>query len=1162
MHLRTLPFRSLRYHWRPALAVALGVAVGTAALAGALLVGDSLRGSLRENALGRLGHVGYAVRAPHFFRGALADELGATAALRASEPTVAPAILLRGSAAVPAGGAVAPGVSIIGADERFWCLGTGSQAPPAEPNARAVVLTAPLADELSVRAGDEVILRVGTPSVISPEMLLGRRDDRTAALRLVVEQVVSAEGLGAFSLDPRQGAARNAYVPLATLQRALGQAGYVNTLLFTETTADLTGLLQQHVTLADYGLRLRADAVRGYAALESEAFLLVPPVEAAARAATQVLELQATPLLTYLANEIALVADPNEPAREANAPRAAAVVVPYSTVVAFEPCHALQAGLRLVDGGPVPALDAGEILLNDWSAAELGARCGDTVRLTYYVTEAMGRLATRSATFRLRGVVALADAADDSGLTPEYPGVTDTPRISDWDPPFPVDLKQVRPQDEEYWHQHRATPKAFVTLQDGRRLWAEQGERFGRLTAWRVYAPAGQSMNDLQSAFAQQLLRGIEPSAAGLRVEAVRARALAASQGTTDFAGLFVGFSFFLIASAALLVALLFRLSVERRAREIGLLLGVGFTPRRVAGLLCAEGVVLAIAGGVLGLLAARGYAWLLLAGLRSWWQAAAQTPFLRLHAEPVSYAYGLAGGVSVAVVAMMWSLRGLLRRPARALLTGATEWEPRNQVGGGVPSSAGPNQARGTRSDGHRALVVAILAGLAAVALVLSSLAPRAVPATAAFFGGGALLLVAMLAVLAVWLGRAPRASAMLSGRGALVRLGLRNARRHRGRSLLTAALIACATFLITALQSMRLEAPTDPTRRDSGTGGFTLSAELAVPPVADLRTPTGQQALGLSAALRAELTTTRVYGLRLRPGDEASCLSLYVPTRPRILGADREFIERGGFTFATSLAQSRAERENPWRLLERSPTDGVVPAIADEAAALWQLHKQLGEDVPITDERGREVRLRLVALLKGSILQGELVVADDAFTRLFPSVTGQGFLLLEAPPARVAGLRALLQRELADYGLRSTPTAERLAALFAVQNTYLRTFQSLGGLGLLLGTLGLAVVLLRNVWERRAELALLRAVGFAPVDLGVLVWVENVVLVVAGMAVGLVAAAVVVAPHLATRAAPFPWPSLLGMFVVIALAGMAAGAAALVGALREPLLPALRAE
>ena len=53
-----------------------------------------------------------------------------------------------------------------------------------------------------------------------------------------------------------------------------------------------------------------------------------------------------------------------------------------------------------------------------------------------------------------------------------------------------------------------------------------------------------------------------------------------ASEGATDFSGLFIGFSFFLIAAALMLMALLFQFGIEQRAPEIGTLLALGFAPR------------------------------------------------------------------------------------------------------------------------------------------------------------------------------------------------------------------------------------------------------------------------------------------------------------------------------------------------------------------------------------------------------------------------------------------------------------------------------------------------------------------------------------------------------------------------------------------------------
>ncbi|GAG51584.1 unnamed protein product, partial [marine sediment metagenome] len=170
MRLRTLYQRDLRHYWRAHLAVALGVVAGTAALAGALLVGDSMRGSLREAALGRLGQIDCALTAPRFFREALADEL-ATAPLR-----VCPVILARGSCTHAESRATVQRVNLIGVNERFWQLSdVRSETRTMSPAGRVVILNEALARELRAAPGDDVLLRLGKPSSVSTETLLGRR---------------------------------------------------------------------------------------------------------------------------------------------------------------------------------------------------------------------------------------------------------------------------------------------------------------------------------------------------------------------------------------------------------------------------------------------------------------------------------------------------------------------------------------------------------------------------------------------------------------------------------------------------------------------------------------------------------------------------------------------------------------------------------------------------------------------------------------------------------------------------------------------------------------------------------------------------------------------------------------------------------------------------
>ncbi len=48
MNTNRLLIQSIVYYWRTNLAVLLGVIAGTAVIGGALIVGDSVRGSLRE----------------------------------------------------------------------------------------------------------------------------------------------------------------------------------------------------------------------------------------------------------------------------------------------------------------------------------------------------------------------------------------------------------------------------------------------------------------------------------------------------------------------------------------------------------------------------------------------------------------------------------------------------------------------------------------------------------------------------------------------------------------------------------------------------------------------------------------------------------------------------------------------------------------------------------------------------------------------------------------------------------------------------------------------------------------------------------------------------------------------------------------------------------
>ncbi|MCG3129585.1 MAG: hypothetical protein FLDDKLPJ_00319 [Phycisphaerae bacterium] len=1111
--------RGLAHRRSTSLTVALGVAVGASALIGALIVGDSMRGSLREHALKRLGGVTHALIAPRFFRAGLASVLPDAGV--ADDARLAPAILLTGGAEHAESRRRSNGAQIFGVEAGFFRTvapedvgGAKELLPggiPGSSEPEGCLINAVLASDLGVRTGDELLLHFARPGDAPAETLLGRRDDTTAALRLPVRGIAPDEAGGGLSLRPRQKPPRNVFVPLHVLQRALRRDGAANVLLVRASgsdsdasdavTAPLTAGLRSSVTPEDVGIRIRTDEARRIVSIESDRLLIDPATERVAEAAIRRLGASATRVLAYLANDV----------------DATQASVPYSTAAGLDAEAFAWGDFRDAQGRDVGAPGDDGALLNAWTAEQLGALPGDTVTLRYFVAGGVGELLTRERAFRVVGVIEMNEAAADAGFVPEYPGITNVRRLTDWNPPFPFDFRKVRDADEAYWDEHRAAPKIFLNLAAAQAMWATEPDRHGRLTSIRLRVPEGKTPAAFTEQVRAALTAAIDPAEFGLLWRDVRGEALAAARGTTDFSQLFLGFSFFLIAAAAMLAALLFRLSVERRLREIGVLAATGFAPSRIRGMLLSEGAVLAGAGSVAGLLGAAGYAWGMLSGLRTWWSAAANAPFLSLHVEAATAVIGVPAAALTALLSMMAALRGALRESPRRLLSGAL---PETAPGGG-PSRLVRVFSR-------------ILPLTCAAMFVLAWLVRGTAAEAGAFFAVGSLTLIAGLSLARVRWRRRARLGAR-AGPGATLALAARNAARHPGRSMTTVALIASATFLVVSIQAFR-QTPDDRDELAGAAGGFELVAECETPLPYDLAIPTGRESLGLAPRTRELLGGAQVFPFRLLSGDETSCTSLYVPTRPRILGVEERFMQRGAFAIRANEAPG-ASSSALWSLLNQPLDDGAVPVIGDENAVRWQLHSGLGREIVIEDEAGRPTTLRFVALLKGSVLQSELMIGDAAFRRLFPTAAGHAFFLIDVPGESASALATALEGDLRRFSFDAEPVRVRLKAFLEVQNTYLSTFQAIGGFGLILGTFGLAVGTARNILERRSELALMRAVGYAPSTLRRLIVIEHLALALQGLLIGLAAAAAAVLPRLLDEPSSLRLWSAAGVAAAIGL-------------------------
>ncbi|MDB5295437.1 MAG: hypothetical protein JWO31_1420, partial [Phycisphaerales bacterium] len=520
--------RNLSYFRAASLAVVAGTAVATAVLAGSLMVGDSVRGSLRQLAVQRLGPADYALVANRFFDDSPAASLAkrvAAAAGVAGKVDVAPAVVGNGAAAAgPGDKRTRTGdVQVLG-------VGAGGASAPGWPQiARGqTVLNGEAADALGVAAAGPADVTFTLPSRedVPRESTVARRsaDELSFPLRAsAVAQVARDRGLlSLFSLAGGQRTPRNAWVNLADLQDAVQQPGRANVLLATDKGFDygaageyaatkrvgellpaLNAAVRDVVTLGDYGLDVTTSKATGERVVSTKATYLDPPTIAAAMEAGKKLGVEPRLVTVNLVNRVVLTDDKGNAAKDAPALH-----------------YVIGAGVSRLDDGPI---GPDEIAFNQETADQLKAKVGDRVRLDYYRRDADGKLAevtsaSQGLVFRVAKILPMAGVGNDAQLTPTFKGLTDSASVADWNPPaeLKIDTKLAEKDNDAYWRKHKAAPRLLVHVDAARKMW---GGPWGDVTSVRVPADKG-------DAFADVLRRTIDPAALGFAFQPVKLQQL------------------------------------------------------------------------------------------------------------------------------------------------------------------------------------------------------------------------------------------------------------------------------------------------------------------------------------------------------------------------------------------------------------------------------------------------------------------------------------------------------------------------------------------------------------------------------------------------------------------------------------------------------------
>ena len=1032
-----LILKTLIYYFRANLLVVLGVAISTAVLTGALIVGDSVKFSLEQSAFYRLGSTTHLVSTvDRYFRVKLAEELAAKGGF-----IVAPALILEGMAVADGGENRVNKVQITGINDSFEKIAESQIYLKLSDN--EVIISVNLADRLQLKKGDSFLTRIKNESLIPLNAPFISDAETSISFRAVVKEIADQHTMGFFNLKNSQTAPYNIFLSISRLNDLMKLEGKANHLLVSATSLNnqqISSLLEECFSVEDAGLKVKEIQQTNEKEITSERVFIDDQIVKAFGKFKK-----SHPILTYFANSLDFKGNST----------------PYSFISTIDDNN----------------LKDNDIIINKWVASDLNVMIGDSLTINYYEIGPLRQLVEKGTQFVIKQIVPIEGKYADKDLMPFLPGMSDAGHCRDWEAGVPIKLEAIRDKDEAYWNQYKGTPKAFISLKKAHQLWSN---RFGNYTAIRI-SDSSFSDKEYRNLFSTSL----KPQNLGMMVTSVRDNGLQAARTGVDFSQLFLGLSFFLLVAALILTALLFLLNLENRQSQIGTFLMLGFTQNQIRKLLLYEGLIVSILGGIVGLVISIIYTKLIFMALNSLWWEVVRTSVLEIDINVSTLFTGLIICVLMAMLTIVISVNGSFKRQAVEL--------QRQQERPQKPLVA---------------VIKKILMGvslLSAIGLVAFQLVISKQYGSSLFFLSGGLLLVGLL-LFADYILR--RSSHILINSFSIRELNRRNRSQNLGRSLTVIILFALGTFIIISTGANRQDLLSGADDKKSGTGGFQYFAETSIPVLYSLN----DKDRLLSEGITSEFSTAQFSKM---DGDDASCLNLNRVSNPAILGSDPSML-KGRFNFAAESTDINGD--DVWNELNKTLSDRVIPAIADQTVIQWGLGLNIGDTLKYRNELGDTLKLKLIAGLSPSVFQGYVLISNTNFLKNFPTSSGSNLFLIDFPKGKELKVAEELHNIFRDFGWEMTTTATRLMEFNSVTNTYLSIFLALGALALILGTIGLAIVLARTILERKKEISLMQSLGFTRKKVVNLLVNEYIILLVWGILIGFISAVVAVLPNFLT--------------------------------------------
>ncbi|GAA2405597.1 FtsX-like permease family protein [Actinomadura vinacea] len=576
---------------------------------------------------------------------------------------------------------------------------------------------------------------------------------------------------------------------------------------------------------------------------------------------------------------------------------------------------------------------------------------------------------------------------------------------------------------------------------------------------------------------------------------------------------------------SALVIYNTFTILIAQRMREMALLRCVGATRRQIFGGVLAESAVVGLVGSLLGLAAGVGLgagALALLGGRGIAGPAGPKLSASDVTLAPRTVLVGLAVGVVVTVLAALLPARGATRvAPVVALR-----------------SDLEPGTARFRLGWARTAFTVLFAVAGGAVCVLGSMVMDKGETAMFVVAAGGALVFLAVIAVMPALIRPLGRVVGALPGRAAGVpgRLAVENARRAPRRTATTTIALTIGVGLMTLFAVIAA----------SGKATSTQQLDRQFPMDFAIQGQYGDGGQKVPAALSQSLRARSEFGaiVELRRGDadiggrEARVATVTQSAFGGVIRPEFRSGSLGGLRPGAAIVDEETAESRNLRTGQTMTVQGLREETAGDGG-----EAPAGRRSPA----GQPLRVTVAGIFRGDVPIRGLVLTEADFGRVYGATDPSQIFVKAAAGVPAERARAAVEAAAKPYPTAKFSSAAEIREEFTKAiDMVLMVFGGLLGLAIVIALFGIANTLTLSVVERTRESALLRALGLTKRQLRRMLSVEALVMAVIGALTGVLLG--VVFGWASTRAMgesavfALPYLQIAGFMVLAGVAGMLA--------------------